>query len=118
MMHPAIFGLARSKGLLKFNAVENSLYIISTMTTIRTVYLPILFIPWKSTIAIKRFGWLRITEDFVPIISRSGTFQHYSKEDGLTDNIVYAIEKDHHGNFWFSSNAGISAYNAQHKNIS
>ena len=45
----------------------------------------------------------------------SGTFQHYSKEDGLTDNIVYSIEKDHHGNFWFSSNAGISAYNASTK---
>ena len=45
----------------------------------------------------------------------SGTFQHYSKEDGLADNIVYSIEKDHHGNFWFSSNAGISAYNASTK---
>ncbi len=45
----------------------------------------------------------------------SGTFQHYSKEDGLADNIVYSIEKDHHGNFWFSSNAGISAYDARAK---
>ena len=34
------------------------------------------------------------------------------KEDGLSDNIVYSIEKDRHGNLWFSSNAGISAYNA------
>ena len=43
---------------------------------------------------------------------KTATFRHYSKEDGLADNIVYAIEKDHHGNFWFSSNAGISLYNA------
>jgi ligand-binding sensor domain-containing protein len=41
----------------------------------------------------------------------SGNFRHYTKADGLSDNIVYAIEKDHHGNFWFSSNAGISSYN-------
>lgn len=37
-------------------------------------------------------------------------FRHYDKEDGLADNIVYSIEKDHHDNFWFSTNAGISTY--------
>ena len=41
----------------------------------------------------------------------SGKFRHYSREDGLADNIVYSIEKDHHGNLWFSTNAGISTYN-------
>ncbi|MGZ8538513.1 MAG: ligand-binding sensor domain-containing protein, partial [Flavisolibacter sp.] len=45
----------------------------------------------------------------------SKTFRNYSKEDGLADNIVYSIEKDHHGNFWFSTNAGISAYNTNTK---
>ena len=45
----------------------------------------------------------------------SGTFRHYSREDGLADNIVYSLEKDHHGNFWFTSNAGISEYNANTK---
>jgi signal transduction histidine kinase/sugar lactone lactonase YvrE len=40
----------------------------------------------------------------------SGKFRHYTKDDGLADNIVYSLEKDHHGNFWFSSNAGISTY--------
>lgn len=40
----------------------------------------------------------------------SGVFRHYSREDGLSDNIVYSIEKDDHGNLWFSSNEGISAY--------
>lgn len=46
---------------------------------------------------------------------RTKTFRNYSKEDGLADNIVYSIEKDHHGNFWFSTNAGISAYNTSTK---
>lgn len=40
----------------------------------------------------------------------SVTFRHYGREDGLSDNIVYSIEKDDHGNFWFSTNEGISAY--------
>ena len=43
----------------------------------------------------------------------SGTFRHYSMEDGLSDNTVYSIEKDHHGNLWFSSNTGISTYNTR-----
>lgn len=40
----------------------------------------------------------------------TGKFRHYNKEDGLADNIVYSIEKDLHGNLWFSTNAGISTY--------
>lgn len=40
----------------------------------------------------------------------TGKFRHYTKDDGLADNIVYSLEKDHHGNIWFSSNAGISTY--------
>jgi signal transduction histidine kinase len=46
---------------------------------------------------------------------QSGTFRHYSKDDGLSDNTVYSIEKDKPGNLWFSSNAGISAYNVTTK---
>lgn len=45
----------------------------------------------------------------------AGTFRHYTKEDGLPDNIVYAIEKDDHGNLWFTTNAGITNYNTQTK---
>ncbi|HEY5825034.1 MAG TPA: ATP-binding protein, partial [Cyclobacteriaceae bacterium] len=41
----------------------------------------------------------------------SGIFRHYSEEDGLSDNTVYSIEQDNHGNLWFSNNAGISSYN-------
>jgi len=43
---------------------------------------------------------------------KAGKFQHYSKEDGLSDNTVNSIEKDHHGNLWLSSNSGISVYNS------
>ena len=46
----------------------------------------------------------------------SSKFRHYSKEDGLADNIVYSLEKDKYGNLWFSTNAGISSYNIS-KNI-
>lgn len=45
----------------------------------------------------------------------NGTFRHYDKDDGLADNIVYALEKDDHGNLWFSTNAGISSYNVTTK---
>ncbi|HYF31272.1 MAG TPA: two-component regulator propeller domain-containing protein [Chitinophagaceae bacterium] len=45
----------------------------------------------------------------------SGAFRHYTKEDGLPDNIVYAIEKDDHGNVWFTTNAGITTYNTTTK---
>ncbi|HEX5171735.1 MAG TPA: two-component regulator propeller domain-containing protein [Cyclobacteriaceae bacterium] len=45
----------------------------------------------------------------------SGKFHHYSREDGLSDNTVYSIEKDNHGNLWFSSNAGITSYDTNSK---
>lgn len=45
----------------------------------------------------------------------SGRFSHLSTEDGMPDNIVYALEKDSHGNLWFSSNVGLSAYNSHTK---
>ena len=45
----------------------------------------------------------------------SGRFSHLSTEDGMPDNIVYALEKDNYGHLWFSSNAGLSAYNPHTK---
>ena len=41
----------------------------------------------------------------------SGVFRRYSKDDGLSGNTIYSLEKDSHGNLWLSSNAGISFYN-------
>ncbi len=43
----------------------------------------------------------------------TGNFRHYGKEDGLQDNIVNALEKDDHGNLWFSTNTGISSYDVR-----
>lgn len=40
----------------------------------------------------------------------SNTFRRYSKENGLSDNTVYSIEKDLRGKLWFGSNAGISEF--------
>ena len=37
-------------------------------------------------------------------------FHRFDRRDGMADNIVYALEKDKHGNLWFSSNSGISRY--------
>ena len=46
---------------------------------------------------------------------KSKEFKHYSREDGLSDNTVTSVEKDHHGNLWFSTLSGISAYNSDTK---
>ena len=46
---------------------------------------------------------------------QTGSFRHYTKDDGLADNIVYSMEKDHRGNLWFSTNAGISTYDLANK---
>lgn len=47
----------------------------------------------------------------------SNSFKHFSKDDGLADNSVYAIERDRHGSIWFTSNAGISAYDVRTKSF-
>ena len=43
------------------------------------------------------------------------TFRHYSKNEGLQDDIIYAMEKDANGNLWLSTNHGLSRFNPQTK---
>ena len=38
------------------------------------------------------------------------TFQNYTEEDGLANNVVYAILEDDHGNLWLSSDHGLSRF--------
>lgn len=38
------------------------------------------------------------------------TFEYYTEEDGLPNNIVYAIEEDDDGHIWISSNHGLSRF--------
>jgi len=39
------------------------------------------------------------------------TFQSYTQADGLANNTVYGILEDDDGNFWLSSNQGLSKFN-------
>jgi len=40
----------------------------------------------------------------------TGKFQHFRKQDGLPDNVVYAILSDEAGNLWLSTNQGLSRF--------
>ncbi len=41
----------------------------------------------------------------------SGTFEHFTTDEGLPNNVVYGIIPDDHGNLWMSTNKGISRFN-------
>ena len=43
------------------------------------------------------------------------TFSHYSKNEGLQDEIIYSMEKDVNGNLWLSTNQGLSRFNPKTK---
>ena len=107
--------IGSSKGLVKFNTLQNQLvhyqHDEGNTNSVSSDYIYSLEIDdTNETIWMAAYNGGLCSYQM-----RSETFQHYSKEDGLADNIVYSIEKDHHGNFWFSSNAGISAYDARTK---
>lgn len=41
---------------------------------------------------------------------RSGQFKTYTEEDGMSNNLIYAILEDESGNLWLSSNRGITKF--------
>ena len=41
-------------------------------------------------------------------------WQNLSSEDGLAGDIVYSIEVDAEGNYWFGTNKGLSVYDGKH----
>lgn len=43
----------------------------------------------------------------------TGYCQHYTKKNGLPDNVVYGILADKHGRLWLSTNYGLSCFNPQ-----
>ncbi len=42
---------------------------------------------------------------------KEGKFIHYTKEDGLPNNVIYGILEDDQGYLWLSTNKGISKFN-------
>lgn len=42
---------------------------------------------------------------------RSETFQRFTSEHGLANDVIYAIEEDGNNNLWLSSNRGLSRFN-------
>jgi len=41
---------------------------------------------------------------------KDGVIKHHNEQEGLADNETYAVLEDDNGNFWISSNSGISKY--------
>ena len=52
--------------------------------------------------------WLGTSEGLSRFDMQTGKFTTYTTADGLPNNIIYAIEEDHHGNLWLSTNKGLS----------
>jgi streptogramin lyase/two-component sensor histidine kinase len=38
------------------------------------------------------------------------TFQHYSTEEGLPNNVIYAVQSDNHDHLWMSTNLGLCRF--------
>ena len=45
--------------------------------------------------------------------TRTGTARHYTEEDGLANNTVYAVLEDERGTLWLSTNGGISNFDPE-----
>jgi signal transduction histidine kinase len=107
--------IGSSKGLIKFNTLQNQLihyqHNDNNINSISSDFIYALEIDDSY----QNIWMAAYNGGLCSYNISSEKFRNYSKEDGLSDNIVYSIEKDHHGNLWFSSNAGISAYNTTTK---
>jgi ligand-binding sensor domain-containing protein/signal transduction histidine kinase len=60
------------------------------------------------------FVWLgSFGSGFDKLNKQTQTFTHYTEENGLPNNVVYAILPDDEGNLWLSTNKGISKFNPE-----
>lgn len=54
--------------------------------------------------------WLATHHGLLRWNPTSGQYKLFTKEDGLSDEILHAIYSDHHGRLWISSNSGIMSF--------
>ncbi len=45
----------------------------------------------------------------------TGKYEFFTTADGLSNNVLYSLLKDRHGNLWMSTNQGISMFNPRSK---
>lgn len=108
-LEPNILLISTENGLNKFDVIKNvwEVYrpIPGDLTSISTDYI---------------FGVMRDSQDDIWIYTNGGginrfdpysiSFEHYTMDNGLADNIVYGMLEDVDGFFWLSTNNGLSRF--------
>ena len=63
----------------------------------------------------EKYLWIGTTGGLNKFDYRAGTFEHYSLQDGLPNEVIYGILPDGDGNLWLSTNRGLSRFNPMAK---
>jgi two-component system, sensor histidine kinase ChiS len=63
----------------------------------------------------EQYLWIGTSGGLNKFDYRAGTFEHFSVQDGLPNEVVYGILPDDDGNLWMSTNRGLSRFNPQAK---
>ncbi len=64
------------------------------------------------------FVWAGTSEGLYKINKKNNVIQKYSKQEGLIDEYICAIEEDRDGNIWFSTKKGISKIHKHDMSVS
>jgi signal transduction histidine kinase/ligand-binding sensor domain-containing protein/DNA-binding response OmpR family regulator len=59
--------------------------------------------------------WIGTQNGFFKLDKKSEIFTSYSKKNGLTNNVIYSVIKDHKNNLWLSTNSGLFRFNKEEK---
>ncbi len=63
----------------------------------------------------ERFIWIGTAGGLNLFDKKEKIFTHFTKENGLPNNVIYGILPDHQNNLWISTNKGISKFNPKNK---